>query len=175
METVTFFSFIYGFGVFLSLTFLQILIWNFFEVKKVILSLFLIFLVLPLFIGGGLFLANQMTYIRLFKGFFTGQFLLVSLGLAYIQTFPAIQAKSPTLLIMLFLLKKKDVGGASKDEIFLELSHEKILEDRVEDLKKDLLAKPGVNESMELTWVGKLLAILFISYRRLLGLPTGQG
>jgi hypothetical protein len=95
--------------------------------------------------------------------------LSLALGSCYIMSFPAAAAKSPTVMI-LWLLKKS--GGLTKAELESALSKELDLKgDRMKDLQADGLYTAGGRPSLS----GRVLGYAFFSYRKILGIPLGEG
>lgn len=140
---------------------LQLLVLRIFNPKKVIHSLFFIFFVIvPLLI--------------ILYTVFNFKILLLYylIAAAYIQTFPAIQADSPSLKIIDLIGNSKD--GLKKEEIINAFLEESLREERLRDLiNEGLIVKK--NEELILTKKGKFLAKTFILYRKILGLKRGAG
>lgn len=93
------------------------------------------------------------------------------LGVNYIAIYPALQATSPTLK-MLCLISRR--GGIAEDALVRETAQPSLLEARVEDLLSSGLARRGTS-GLELSARGRVLAETFFFYRRLIGLPRGEG
>ena len=91
---------------------------------------------------------------------------------AYIQTYPATQARSPTLSILIALGRAP--GGLDRAGIVAALASSGIVGARVQDLRRNALVRKD-GERLVLTAPGKLLARAFGSYRRWLGLASFGG
>ena len=104
---------------------------------------------------------------------FSHIFLFVSsLTLAYMITYSAIEADSPSLVIV---LKIADAGtsGLAQDEFKKFMSDDLLVIPRINDLLTDKMAyKDG--EKYRLTKKGVLFAKIFITYRAILG-KTDKG
>ncbi|TAN60540.1 hypothetical protein EPN18_08325 [bacterium] len=96
-----------------------------------------------------------------------------SISLAYILSYPAIEAVSPTLAISL-LVGKAGADGLEYDDILLTFGDDFLLKPRIQDLLDAGLAEKTGNY-ISITNRGKRLAWCFIQIRRLLGLPAGKG
>lgn len=97
-----------------------------------------------------------------------------SFASAYIQSYPAAQAQSPTLLIALAL--KKAPQGLTDEEIAAALPREKLVGDRVQDLLDAGLVEAGEKPgTVRLTGSGAALLPPFRALRAILGLPEGRG
>ena len=92
---------------------------------------------------------------------------------AYIQIYPASQADSPSLKILL-LVEKSMPAGMTERQIQALFSSKQLLEERVQDLLDSGLVNEHAN-NLELTTKGHMLILPFIVLRRLIGLPAGQG
>jgi len=95
--------------------------------------------------------------------------LSLALGAAYIMTFPAASAKSPTIMIYYLLHKHK---GLTPEELKTKLAAEMDLKgDRMKDLSADGLYSSSGRPSA----AGRILGYVFWSYRKLLDMPVGEG
>jgi len=91
---------------------------------------------------------------------------------AYVQTYPATQARSPTLSILVAVGRAPE--GLDRDEITAALSRSGLVGERVEDLQRNALVRLE-GERLVLTPPGKVLARAFGAYRGWLGLPDLGG
>lgn len=98
----------------------------------------------------------------------------VSLALAYIQTYPAAQARSPSLLILGAARRLSKAGCATRDDIAAAVRADMSLDTRFRDLDRERLLETTA-AGPRLTATGRLLAIAFVAFRRLLSLPQGAG
>ncbi|MBE9531812.1 MAG: hypothetical protein IME98_03295 [Proteobacteria bacterium] len=97
----------------------------------------------------------------------------LALASAYILSYPAIQAKCPSLT-MLLLVKDSERSGATLEELSLAFSDESLRDSRLNDLVNDSMVVSRDNEYF-MTAKGGALLMPLIVLRRLLGLPTGEG
>lgn len=97
-----------------------------------------------------------------------------ALAAAYMQTYPAAQAQSPTLLIAAAL--EAAPSGLSDEELSRALPREMLVGDRVADLLAAGLVVPGSRPgTVRLAERGALLLPPFRLLRLILGLPEGRG
>jgi hypothetical protein len=100
--------------------------------------------------------------------------LVLGWGLActYIMSFPAASAKSPSLLIIDRLDRSGSLTEADLERALNQSAN--LVEDRLHDLKADgLIHSSGVE--FRPSPVGRTIGYVFWTYRRLLGLPLGEG
>ncbi|MBF0441916.1 MAG: hypothetical protein HQK54_08440 [Oligoflexales bacterium] len=98
----------------------------------------------------------------------------LAFSFAYIQTYPAVQAYSPSLRIISLIGSSKN--GLSKDEIVkgaFNLGSDCM--ERFEDLLTENFIMINEGNKLILSKKGALLAAVFFRYRRFLGLSTGEG
>jgi len=98
----------------------------------------------------------------------------VSLSLAYIQTYPAAQARSPSLVILLAARRLAKHGCASRDDLAAAVRADMSLDVRFSDLDRERLLEPTA-EGLRLTRTGRMLAFAFVMLRRALNLGQGAG
>ena len=97
--------------------------------------------------------------------------LYCCLAAAYIVSYPAIEADSPSLVIV------RGIAGAGrsgldKSEIYKAMSDEILVVARIEDLLADDLIRMDSGKYL-LTAKGRFLAGIFVRFRRLLNVPKG--
>ena len=99
--------------------------------------------------------------------------LHMSLSLVYVSSYPAVQAVSPSLDILL-MIGKSEEGKMTEEDIVEQYRGSKIVTDRVGDLRiyNLIYEKDGF---FTLKPVAMLIVLFFIFYRKLLGLPVGEG
>jgi len=160
-----------GFGFFVFATFwiLHLLWWRLCRPKGEIRPLVLVFLVAPglLFLGINRFYPFWGT-LDLALAFFVH----LALAVVYIQTYPAIASTIPSFRILIGVHASK--GGLSVPEIEGLFAQGELIGSRVELLGEDGLVRSG-EKGLELSSFGRLLAVVFLTYRRFLGLQRGQG
>ena len=91
--------------------------------------------------------------------------------MAYVNSYSAIEAESPTFLIIL-LINQSGKKGMTKGEILGSLNNENLIIPRINDL---LLSRAIIKKDTKLfiNSPGILLVKLFIGFRKLLNLPKG--
>lgn len=156
-------------GAFAGLILIHVVVWRLFKVRKQILWLFLIFLGIPtvVFLGG---LATRSAPIEWMLWYL----LIFTVSSCYILFFPAIQAESPTLVMVRYLDKHKATGGATRDEIMAKMCSDQPLRDRLKDLQENGLIRAS-GGPQKLSGSGRLVAACFYYYRWAMGLPIGEG
>lgn len=160
--------------LFILCLFIHAALWRIRIPKSRPLALFVIFVILPLAASGAWqrLCAAASPLWSLTNSELLAAFLLqAAFASAYILTYPAFEALSPSLVIVLLAGSK---GGISKGELAGYFSDEALFEPRMRDLVESGLArkKDGV---LAATFKGKLLAHFFILMRAFLGLPKGGG
>lgn len=107
---------------------------------------------------------SKLEYLQLFQYF-------ISLTLAYIITYSAIEADSPSLLIVIKIFEAGS-SGLSKETLEHELDNTVLVEPRVNDLLLDGMAKFNKGK-YQLRTKGIILARLFAFYRNMM--RAGKG
>lgn len=175
------FILILGVSIFVVCLGLHVLIWWRRHPKSHIIALALIFIVVPTvvgIIGLGLnwleLLPKGAGIIPISISDWPLVFLLhYALAGAYIMSYPAVQAVSPSLT-MLLIVGSAAPRGLTYDELRSHFNSKELLQARLHDLKEGSLAVE-VDGWFRLTWRG-LLLIRFTGFlRSLLGLPQGKG
>lgn len=151
-------------GQFLIALAVQIVLWRALRTKDDVVPAQILWLFL-LFLGGPLIhFCFDPSLSRLI--------LALGLGCTYIMSFPAAAAKSPSLLIINLLDKN---GPLSKFELEQALAKSvNLVGDRMRDLKADGLVHSS-SEHFHPSRIGRFLGYVFWYYRRILGLPLGEG
>lgn len=160
------FVFIYSFFFLLALGLLHIVLWRYVQVKMKIFWMFGVFFFIPTIV-------SLITFFYFLNDIWVLQagVLILAIGGAYLMSYPAIQAQSPTLVMLVFIHRNP---GASESDIVKAMVSEKLVEDRIQDLGEDGLIKKN-GDHLELTSAGFFIAWFFNRYRSLLGLPRGRG
>lgn len=98
-------------------------------------------------------------------------FLIECILIAWIQTTPALKSDIPSLIIYKTILEKK---SCSEKSLKTSLGSLNLFNEKVNELMLDnlIFKKNGVTK---LTLKGKIIAKLFIYYRKILKLPEGAG
>jgi len=174
MTTVILFS---GLVIFLVCLLIHVTIWRIRFPKRPAFMLFFVFFFLPLFAW---LLYSFFVLIRVMPAgygpslVYGAAILLLhfSLSSAYILSYPAVEAISPTLAIALFMGK---TGHEARFEELVRLfPDESILTPRIEDLVESRLIRLD-NGTLSLTLGGRILVYCFIGFRSFIGLKRGKG
>jgi len=98
----------------------------------------------------------------------------LALAAAYIMSYPAMQADAPSLTLLLAIAAKMPAGldGRQIEGLF---SPDALIDARVDDLLSDGLVQQAEDGQYSPTMKGRFFATIFMGYRRLLGLPMGEG
>lgn len=96
--------------------------------------------------------------------------VFISLVLAYLITYSAVEVDSPSLVIINMVAESGSVG-ISKDRLLDKLSDEKLVIPRIDDLKRDNLVYS--DGKYKLSAAGYLMTRLFVVFRKFLNLPKG--
>ena len=164
----------YPFIIFIIILILHIIIWRVSKPQKQIVTLFLVFLLLPCSL---LIITFIILYLLKINPISIEDFILIllfyfTLSGVYIQTFPSIQAGSPSLFIVNLIGRNNK--PISTEIINKGIRKENFINDRIDDLKKERLIIIN-NNSIILTKRGKVLSSVFILYRKFIGLKEGEG
>ncbi len=160
----------YSFYSFFILLLFQLILWRLVDIKRQMLVLFVLYFGVPVLFFALFLVSNYWSFLQSFSFFV----LIIGLSVFFIQTFPAIQAKSPSIEIILFVSSMKNRNLVSKSDIENSISSKRLLDDRVEDLINDGLVKL-VSGQLVLSLSGRILAGTFYYYRKLLCLEKGKG
>jgi len=166
-----------GIVIFLICLLIHAVLWRIRYPRHRALTLFLIFLVLPSLVWPLYLLSVFMSGLpgglgpRLLDG---AAILLLHLSLssAYILSYPAVEAISPTLAIALFMGEFGNSAG--HEELARLFPHEAILAPRIMDLVESKLVTLN-NDTLTLTIRGRILVLFFIGLRSFIGLKPGRG
>lgn len=158
----------WGIGLFLLAFFIHIFMWRIHLPKNHTKALFGIFLGALLI---GIFILwkfqafeNQYQYLQF-------SLLFVSLSLAYIATYPAAEADSPSLAIVQ-IISKANPKGVTKEELNKIMTNEFLVKPRVNDLLLyNMISLKG--DRYTITRKGIFLVRIFIFYRKLLDIQQG--
>ncbi|MBI3548165.1 MAG: hypothetical protein HY078_03830 [Elusimicrobia bacterium] len=101
--------------------------------------------------------------------------LYAALAVSYIQVYPAAQASSPTLW-MLLVIGASGGKGISETGLREQLASASMVRDRIDDLVRAGLAlEDAASGRLELTPAGRRFVSPFILLRSALGLAPGEG
>ena len=139
--------------------------------KKEIMYVLTIFIIVPTIIFAIIFFTNDFRQDIL-------NFMVITeihyvMSLAFIQTYPVLRIEIPTFKILLLLNNAKS-AGLTKLKLKELMPEGELLTDRLMDLSNDGLI--SYNDGiLDLKFPGRILALIFCYYRRLLGFPIGRG
>jgi hypothetical protein len=156
---------------------LQLIMWRISLPKRQTKSLLLLFF--AVFFCGSLILNKFVTAITIFgihppaslPEYFQMWLYLVSLTLAYMITYSAIEVDSPSLLIIMKISEAEPIG-LTKKQLKLGLGDDVLIKPRIDDMLLDRMAELKQGR-YRLTRKGILLAQLFIFYRNLMRASRG--
>lgn len=164
---------LYGFIMFLTCLSLHVVSWRIRIPKSDALALCFLFIALPaaffVFVFGSSWNPLNVSGIDAVA-------VLVfhfALSLVYISSYPAAQAISPSLEMLLVIASSPD-RRLTAEGVLERFNDQGLLHARVDDLKGSVLVSQR-NGCLELTAAGKAVIVFFVLYRRLLGLPVGEG
>lgn len=169
--------FLYGFLFFIICLMIHITVWRIKISKISALLLVLIFVVIP---GVGFSIvmltdAGGIKDILSTNAIELAEILIlhISLSSAYIASYPAARAISPSLGILLIIKTSKE-GKMTKEDIIKEYKGSIRVPTRFDTLRVYNLVSEK-DACYKLKPLGKLIIIIFIFYRKLLGISAGSG
>lgn len=148
---------------------LHVIIWRLVYIKREMLSLALLFLVSPVAL---VVVAGIAGYFGPVEAFAVA-LISLSLSAAYIQFYPGIKVDVPSFRILM-LLDESGKSGMSETRLVARIGEGELFSSKVDELENDHLVVRDGNK-IQLTADGRVLALAFIWYRRLLGLGAGKG
>jgi uncharacterized protein YacL len=165
-------------GIVLIAVFLtaHLILWRFYLPKRQARALFLIFIViLTLFlcvsVANRFNALNSRLFTQSLPYVFHIMFFYFSFFVAYLVLYSAIEADSPTLL-MLLEIDKCGSAGLTKDKLREILDDDLLIKPRLNDLLLEgLIVRRG--NKIKLSGKGRLVGVIFTSYRKILNLPKG--
>jgi len=164
-----------GIVFFIFIFIIHIFYWRILKPKSHIKNLFINFIVVPapiVFLIIYFSIYNPIFGINFLDILFSAVLYLAIAG-GYIQTYPPIQAWSPSLYIVFNIGKEKNT--VTVDELKKTVDENKLINDRFNDLSDEGLITINEKEEVFLTLKGKILSNLFYYYRSFLGLKEGEG
>ena len=148
---------------------IHILIWRLIRPSKHLVWLGIIFIILPLAIYLTFPFFVDISALATVFAFLWH----TALSSAYIISYPLFQADCPSLKIILAIYSYMP-KGLTEESINKLFSQDILLYGRIEDLVNDGLIV-SKNGAWVMSYKGRLLSLVFFIYRRLLGLPPGEG
>lgn len=168
---------LYGSLLFGLSSLLQLIMWRIYLPKRQTKSLLLLFF--AVFFWGSLILNKFAMSITIFgihppaslPEYFKMWLYLMSLTLAYMITYSAIEVDSPSLLMIMKISEAEPIG-LTRAQLGSELDDDILIKPRIDDMLLDRMAELKQGR-YRLTGKGILLARLFIFYRNLM--RAGKG
>lgn len=159
-----------GLSMFVVLFLVHISIWRLFTVKREMLVLFILFLALPsvVFSTTLFFKMYSMSYV------IAVGLLYYSIAVIYLQTYPAIKRNIPSFEILFLLSQHRQEGLKESDIVKNLVKKDNLFSQKLDELKNDHLIIQR-SDDLSLTIHGKILAHIFLLYRRILGQKRGLG
>jgi len=175
---ISLFILLLGSGTFMTAVVIHIMIWRAIRPVKQLFYLGIIFILIPssiyiLFFSlsqtsacSGKYLVSPFSMAFGFLWHFT-------LSSVYIASYPLFQAECPSLKIILAVSSSMP-GGMTAEAIDRLFSEKVLLDDRLKDLfdERFIFQKNG---KYIISRKGRVVSVFFLIYRRLLGLPLGEG
>lgn len=160
---------LWAFIAFAATLAVHVVVWRLCRVRREMLWVFVLFLLLPIVVTG---LAMATGYVG---ATYTLAVWLIhaALSVVYVQTYPAFREEIPSFRILL-AISVTGGRGMSQQEILSLFEKSSLFADKMTDLNNDGLLRE-VDGRLCLTPAGRLLALVFYRYRRLLGLESGLG
>jgi len=166
-----------GILLFIGSLFIHAFLWRIRFPRRPAVTLFFIFFILPA-LAWSLYLFLVLLrflpagYVPAFINVVAILLLHYSLSSAYILSYPAVEAISPSLAIALFMGERG--YEATYDELVALFPDESILMPRVKDLINSKCVTLN-NETLTLRLRGRVLLGFFIAFRSFIGLKQGRG
>lgn len=155
--------------LFMGVFALHVAVWRLFRVRREMVLLALLFLAIP----GVALVAALVSGLLAPVETFAAALMLYALSMAYIQTYPGLKDDIPSFRILI-LLDQAGSEGMTESEILGRIGEQSLFAFKVAELEGDSLVI-RVGDRVRLTPAGRILATVFRSYRRLLGLGLGKG
>ncbi|TAN45267.1 MAG: hypothetical protein EPN22_04545 [Nitrospirae bacterium] len=166
--------FLQGFSIFMVCLAVHIIVWRVRIPRNDISVLFFIFLVVPVLgLTGTAAVMCWRGVTNSLVEMLEVLILHISLASAYIATYPAAQASSPSLDILISIATSMN-KRLTEDDIAAKYNDITLVKSRIEDLR-GMMFVSQVGDNIVLTATGEVLICLFILYRRMIGLPLGEG
>lgn len=157
--------FVWTLAFFLTAFLIHLVIWKIKVPKKQTLSLIIIFFSILIFYSVILYSKiNFFEYINILIFF-------ISLIFAYLLTYTALEADSPSLLIIMEIVNAGSMG-LPKEKFEKSMNDDLLVKPRIQDLVRDHFVSIE-NGKYKLTRSGKVFVSIFIAYRKLLNAPKG--
>ena len=167
-----------GVLIFIVCLCMHVIVWRWWHPRRRVVVLFLLFIFLPFF-----FIIGYLGFVWFDFAPFVISFTIIEwlaiylihfvLSSSYILSYPAVEAVSPSLAILL-MIGDSNLHGVVHEDLLHVFDDEIVLEPRIQDLiEAGLIIKS--EDYLMATSRGSTLVKCFILLRRLLGLPIGKG
>ena len=157
-------------ATFLVLLLVQAAVWSVVRVRREMLGLVVIYAVVPAVLAGAAALWSGVEGLSLAAACL----LYAAITSAYIQTYPTLREDIPTFRL-LFAIDEAGAAGASEAELASKLHASSLYDKKIDDLLRDGLVRTRPDGSLVLAPAGRVLAHVFRTYRRWLGMSRGEG
>lgn len=147
----------------------HVLVWRLCRVRREMLWVFVLFLLLPIVAAGFVVACGYVGASKTLAAWL----IHAALSVVYVQTYPAFREEIPSFRILLAISATGE-RGMSQQEVLSLFEKSSLFADKMTDLNNDGLLRE-VDGRLCLTRAGRLLALAFYRYRRLLGLESGLG
>lgn len=147
----------------------HIAVWQLVRPRREMLWLFVLFLLLPAIVAIFAVVSGRAGMPEVLAVWL----MHAALSVVYVQTYPAIREEIPSFRILLAISAAGE-RGLSRDEVLSLFEGSSLFADKMSDLDNDGLLRQ-VEGRLHLTRAGRLIAVVFHHYRRLLGLESGRG
>jgi hypothetical protein len=167
----------WGLFIFSLAFFIHLVIWKIRIPKaqtKLLLKIFLLALAMSLFLlwfVSSLDAEFAIYAPRGLSSYFHIGLLVISLALVYIATYSAIEADSPSL-VMVMNIAKGGLKGLNKEELLESFTNEALISPRIRDLMNAKLIYSN-SDKFKISKKGTLFISAFVLYRKLMNLPKG--
>jgi len=161
--------------VFITMLVVHVITWRALRPHRSIRLLGLLFLGIPsmLFFGATIALAAMDRGAVIENELIAAAAFYLALACAYIQTYPAMQADSPSLVIA-YLIGRSGKAGTTVSALEAHFNEEMLVDARIDDLVLEgFIVRSG--DHLSLTSKGNALAVIFKWYTAIIGIPSGEG
>ncbi len=160
---------LWAFIAFAATLAVHVAIWRLCRVRREMLWVFVLFLLLPILVTG---LVMAFGYTGTLDALAVW-LIHAALSVAYVQTYPAFREEIPSFRILL-AISAAGKRSMTQQEVLSLFEKSSLFADKMTDLNNDGLLREDDGQ-LRLTRAGRLIALAFYRYRRLLGLESGLG
>lgn len=163
--------FLYSFASVAIAFFIHLLVWRWklpIYQTRALLKIFLGFYLCSIVIAIN---SPEISFIKNSQEFIQYSIFYISMMLSYIISYSALEADSPTL-VMIQTIQKAGDEGISKDNFYQQMDNQTLLDPRINDLIRDKMLTLN-HDIYQLTPKGHRFALIFVLYRKIFGLGLG--